>query len=69
MMLAQPKQTNQHGKMKVRRLSNLEVGEFLIQNNIKRDTELFAVANSEKKKAKKPCHTSSYRYQQRQSMT
>ena len=39
--------------MKIRRLSNLEVGEFLIQNNIKRDTELFAVANSRKKEGQK----------------
>lgn len=35
------------------RLSNLEVSDFMIENNIKSDTELFAVANEQKNAGKK----------------
>ena len=38
---------------KVRRLSNLDVSEFLIKHNIKSDTELFAKANEQKEAGKK----------------
>ena len=38
---------------KIRRLSNLEVSEFLVQQNITSQTELFAVANEQKNQGKK----------------
>ena len=45
---------NQTNKInKIRRLSNIEVSEFLIKNNIKRQTELNAVANAQSKEGKK----------------
>ena len=38
----------QASSSKCRRLSNLEVAEFMIKNNIRRSTELYAVANERK---------------------
>ena len=35
------------------RLSNLDASEFLVENNIKSETELFAIANEQKKAGKK----------------
>ena len=45
---------NKTGKnKKPSRLSNLDVSEFMVQNNIKIETELFAIADEEKKTGKK----------------
>ena len=46
-------QDNNGKPNKIRRLSNLEVSEFLLEHNIKRQTELFAIANQQKKEGKK----------------
>ena len=35
------------------RLSNLDVSEFMVENNIKSETELFAIADEQKKAGKK----------------
>ena len=44
---------NQTNKInKIRRLSNIEVSEFLIKNDIKRQTELMAVANAHSKEGR-----------------
>ena len=52
------KNKNNQGKTskksaKIRRLSNLEVSEFLLEHTIKRETELFAIANKQKREGKK----------------
>ena len=45
---------NKTGKnKKPSRLSNLDVSEFMVQNNIKIETELFPIADEEKKTGKK----------------
>ena len=46
-------QDNNGKPNKIRRLSNLEVSEFLLEHNIKRQTELFAIANQQKNEGKK----------------
>ena len=43
----------QQPQAKVQRLSNLEVAEFLVEHNIKNDTQLFAEAHSQKSAGKK----------------
>ena len=40
-------------KKKPSRLSNLDVSEFMVENNIKSETELFATAYKQKKAGKK----------------
>lgn len=45
-------QSGVQSKRKRRRLSNFEVSEFLLQNEIKRDVELLALANEQKEEGK-----------------
>ena len=40
---------SKHRESKIRRLSNVEVSEFMVENNIKTDTELAAMAHKQKK--------------------
>ena len=54
--LLKKKQQQPKKQKKICRLSNLEVSELLIQNNIKTDTELLAKAWEQNKASKKkPC--------------
>ena len=45
---------NKTGKTKkLSRLSNLNISEFMVENNIKTETKLFAIADEQKKAGKK----------------
>lgn len=49
----QPTNTNGSKNIKVKRLSNIDISEYMIKNNIHRDTELMAAANQRKKEGEK----------------
>ena len=49
----QQKNEQNRKNKKLNRLSNLDVSEFMIENNIKSETELFAIADEQKKAGKK----------------
>ena len=46
------KKTTKTSKSKVRRLSNFDVSEFMVENNIRTDIELFAAAHKQKSNGK-----------------
>ena len=49
----QQKNEQNRKNKKLNRLSNLDVSEFMVENNIKSETELFAIADEQKKAGKK----------------